>query len=87
MEQESLTLGIEGMTCVRCGEAVQRGLLEIRGVLEAVVDWEAGSAVVAYNSELVCADDIVKASVFSQERVVKSDQQAIRHKYAAAVHR
>jgi copper chaperone CopZ len=84
MEQKSLKLQIGGMTCPRCGEAVQRGLLDMKGVLAAAVDWEAGSAAVSYDPDSVSADEIVNAPVFSNERVIQSEARVVRHKYTAS---
>ena len=79
-----LSLEIEGMTCMRCGEAVQRGLMQVKGVAEAVVDWKTGSADVIYHAKLVSANDIVLAPVFSQERVIENDSRVVRHRYTAS---
>jgi copper chaperone CopZ len=84
MEPKSVSLEIEGMTCPRCGERVQRELLDLKGVLEAAVDWEAGSAAVTYDPDSVSADEIVRAPVFSKEWVIESESRVVRHKYTAS---
>jgi copper chaperone CopZ len=83
MEPKSVSLEIEGMTCPRCGERVQRELLDLQGVLEAAVDWEAGSATVTYDPDRVSTDEIVGAPVFSTETVIESESGIVRHKYTA----
>jgi copper chaperone CopZ len=85
MESKKLSLEIGGMTCVRCGDAVQQGLLALRGVLAADVEWEAGTALVAYDPQAVRGEDIIKAAIFSQDRVVQNDKRVIRHRYTAVV--
>ena len=42
----TVTLEVEGMMCGNCEKKVRGALEEVTGVREAVVDWEAGSAVV-----------------------------------------
>ncbi len=49
---------IGGMTCVMCSQAIETGLSELEGVMEAKVDLTSEKASITYNPSLVTVKDI-----------------------------
>ena len=41
MEEDTLVLNIEGMTCDGCAETVKGCLKQVHGVHDAIIDWTA----------------------------------------------
>ncbi len=66
------TLIIEGMMCPHCEARVKKCLEALPGVEEAVVDWQAGTAVVML-AEPVC-DDVMKKTIEDEDYEVISIQ-------------
>lgn len=52
-EQENIKLNIGGMTCVRCQEKIESGLLATEGVTAAHVSFADGSAEVTFDREVM----------------------------------
>lgn len=64
MVTTNVELKIFGMTCDDCVKTVTRGLKSVTGVLEAVVDFRAGTVKVAIENSEVSPDDLVRAPIF-----------------------
>ena len=64
------TMSIEGMMCTHCEATVKKALEALDGVTQAVVSYEAGTAVVSMESDV--ADDVLKAAVEAKDYEVKS---------------
>jgi copper chaperone CopZ len=58
MPTETITLSILGMTCASCVSNVRRALKTLRGVQDAVVDLEFGTAAVKYAAGQVSISDM-----------------------------
>lgn len=56
---DTVFLSIGGMSCTSCQTRIKRGLLKIDGVSKAEVSYEAGSATVAYDPDLVTQEGLV----------------------------
>lgn len=61
MTGKRIDLTVEGMSCVSCAKTVQNCLLKIPGVVDAVVNFAAGSASVSIDDRLNDVNDLVKA--------------------------
>lgn len=59
MDEKTITVKIEGMTCNHCVHAVQSALEEIDGISKAVVSLEKKSAVVSCDPDRITTDQIV----------------------------
>ena len=55
------TIKVEGMKCNNCENHVKKALEKIDGVVSAVADHNAGTAVVVLDKEV--ADDVLKAAI------------------------
>ena len=62
------TMKIEGMMCPRCEAHVVKALKAIPGVIEAVADFKAGTAVVTLAAPV--EDAVLKAAVEAEEYTV-----------------
>ena len=60
---------------------MQRGLLEVPGVIEATVDWENGRAEVSYDPYATTPDALIQAKIFAREWM--ADDGVARHQYGA----
>lgn len=58
------TIKVDGMMCAHCEAHVQKALLTIDGVTEAVADHEAKQVVVTLNREI--ADEVLFAAIRDQ---------------------
>ena len=58
---QTVKLPVKGMTCDGCVRSVQRKLLGIRGVMDAVVDLGGASATVNFDSERTSVDQLAAA--------------------------
>jgi Cu+-exporting ATPase len=56
---ETIEIRIEGMSCEHCAARVQKALAALKGVREATVELEAGSAVITGDG--IDADAVVAA--------------------------
>ena len=63
------TMKIEGMMCGHCEARVKKCLEKLPEVEEAMVSYEAGTAVVKLNKEI--SDDVLKQTVEDQDYEVK----------------
>lgn len=59
------TLKVEGMMCSHCEARVKKALEALDGVVEAVVDHTAGTAVVTMNAEV--SDEVLRTAVEEQD--------------------
>lgn len=60
-KSETLTLHIEGMTCMHCAAHVTEALKGVKGVKKAEVRLEEKTAVVTYAAGKADKDDMVRA--------------------------
>jgi mercuric reductase len=67
MITQRLALSVVGMTCDGCAQTVAEGLKREDGVHEADVSFEAGSAVVAYDPQLIDEARILKSRIFRRQ--------------------
>jgi copper chaperone CopZ len=67
MITQRVSLSIEGMTCDGCAQTVAQGLEREPGVSEAVVSFERGSAVVAFDPSLTDEERILKSRIFRRQ--------------------
>ena len=60
MESNPITqkLRIGGMTCVNCQNKVERKLRNTAGIQHAEVSYNAGTAVITYDTDIISMDDI-----------------------------
>ncbi|NQT47592.1 MAG: heavy metal translocating P-type ATPase, partial [Chloroflexi bacterium] len=56
-----ITLGLLGMTCVNCAQAIEEALRSVEGVVSATVNFAAEKAVVRYNPEVTSVAMLKKA--------------------------
>lgn len=61
MNQKTLQLQVNGMTCQRCADTVQRALLGHGGVTSAAINLENSRVTVTYDPELTSPDDLIVA--------------------------
>ncbi len=52
-------LKVSGMSCGGCAGMVERGLLKLRGVREAKVDWKSGGVKVEYDKRITTPEELV----------------------------
>lgn len=60
-EIKSLTLKIDGMTCITCPPAVKKAISRIEGVKSVEVGFWKGKAYVQYEEGKVTVEDMIKA--------------------------
>eukprot|EP01048_Picozoa_sp_COSAG05_P002326 COSAG05_NODE_93_length_19581_cov_53.686685_8_plen_255_part_00 len=58
--QATVTLAVEGMMCGNCEKKVRGALEDVKGVHSAVVDWEAGTAIVTGTAAVPVMIDAVE---------------------------
>lgn len=77
-QTQQVTIPIGGMTCVACGQRVEKGLAKIDGVERVVVNFATEKAIVTYNPQLVklstLRDAITKAG-YTPLEIKKNDHQ------------
>lgn len=56
-----VTFAVEGMTCGSCSEKVTKALEGVDGVTAAAVDYQKGTAIVAFDSEKTDQDKLLAA--------------------------
>ena len=78
-EQERVVLSVGGMSCVRCSAAVEYALSRLDGVLEAVVSFADGKAVVLIESGKVNRKALEKA-VRDAGYTIVEDKETFRRK-------
>jgi len=59
---QTVTLGVEGMTCVSCPATVKKSLTRLDGVVDAEVSFDPPRAVVEFNSAKLSSNDLVEAT-------------------------
>ena len=64
------TLTVEGMMCMHCEARVKKALEAVDGVVSAVADHEAGTAVVELSRDV--PNEVLKSAVEAQDYVVKA---------------
>ena len=64
------TLTVEGMMCMHCEARVKKALEAVDGVVSAVADHEAGTAVVELSRDV--PNDVLKNAVEAQDYTVKA---------------
>ena len=69
--QATVTLAVEGMMCGNCEKKVRGALEDVTGVHSAVVDWEAGTAVVVSTVPAAVLADTVEDT--GKDASVQSD--------------
>ena len=69
--QATVTLAVEGMMCGNCEKKVRGALEDVKGVHSAVVDWEAGTAVVVSTVPAAVLADTVEDT--GKDASVQSD--------------
>ncbi len=60
-ENQMRVLGVPGMMCEHCQNSVETALLQLPGVMSAVVDLNAKTVTVNYQQSQVTLDELVKA--------------------------
>ena len=58
---ETITLKIDGMTCVGCVKSVQRVLNELAGVQQAEVSLNPAQAIITFNSAEISTAALIEA--------------------------
>ena len=58
-------LTITGMMCINCQNNVTKALMQVDGVSEAIVDWEAGTAIVTCSESV--SDKALKNAIECME--------------------
>ena len=61
-EQDTLTIGVGGMTCAACPITVKTALSKVAGVEKAEVSFEKREAVVTFDEAKTNADALTKAT-------------------------
>ncbi len=56
----TVTLGVQGMTCAACPITVKKVLKKVPGVSEVTVDYKAGTAAVSYDPRKADPDELAK---------------------------
>ncbi|MEJ6951384.1 heavy metal translocating P-type ATPase [Natronospora cellulosivora (SeqCode)] len=60
-QAKSITLKIQGMSCVNCAQAVEKSLAKIDGVQEARVNFAVEKAYIEYQLEDIRVEDLIEA--------------------------
>lgn len=59
--EEKVTVFVEGMSCAMgCANTIEKTLNATAGISSASVDFEAGTAEIVYNPEVISKDEILK---------------------------
>ncbi len=64
MALKSFGLKISGMTCQGCADTISRYLRKEKGVAQVSIDWEAGSAMVVIDPDVISEEEILHNSAF-----------------------
>lgn len=56
-----ITIKVDGMSCMHCVGAVENALAQVEGVSSTEVVLQDGIAIVEYDCEKVCAEDLINA--------------------------
>lgn len=67
---ETANLQIEGMTCQSCALGVEYELKQVKGVVDAKVNYQDGTGTVTFDPAKVDAETIAKASTVYPAKVV-----------------
>ena len=65
-----VVIGIEGMHCHKCEQAIQQSLKRLSGVSEVEVDFPTAQASVLFDASRVAVSDLMHAVVQAGYRVV-----------------
>ncbi len=68
--EQLVVIGIEGMHCHRCEQAIQRSLKRLAGVSEVEVDFPTAQASVLFDASKVAVGDLMHAVAQAGYRVV-----------------
>jgi mercuric ion binding protein len=60
--EETVTLAVDNMTCAMCPITVRKALERVDGVRSAEVDFDAKTATVIYDPEVVSVSDLTAAT-------------------------
>lgn len=71
----TLTIKIEGMTCVSCENKIERKLQSTEGITSAKVSYSAGTAIVSYDINMIKLENIIGIIEQLDYKVVKEKQQ------------
>jgi copper chaperone CopZ len=73
MTIQQVEFKIEGMTCTACELHVKSEINKLKGVTQAIVSYEKGTAIVSFDNKQVTANDLIKA-------INSTGYKAINHK-------
>ncbi len=90
VNNDSVTLDIQGMTCAACSSRVEKGLAQTEGVLRAAVNLATEKAVVDFDpsstnaAKLIAAVDKLGYAAKTESSSQADEDKAMRHSRAAA---
>lgn len=61
-QQQTVTLIIENMTCAMCTITLKKALQKVDGVQQVIVDFDAKTAVVTFDSQKTDSSALIKAT-------------------------
>lgn len=61
-QQQTVTLIIENMTCPMCKVTIKKALQKVDGVQQVIVDFDAKTAVVTFDSQKTDSSALIKAT-------------------------
>ncbi len=61
MNNSTITININGMTCGHCSRYVRQVIDELEGIIQTDVSLENGTATVIYDTQTISSDAIVAA--------------------------
>lgn len=68
---KTANLEIEGMTCQSCALGVEYELKQVKGVVDAKINYQDGTGTVTFDPAIVDAETIAEASTVYPAKVVK----------------
>ena len=77
VRQESIRVGIEGMTCASCVNRVEKAIKTVPGVLNASVNLGTEEATIRYITHITSAQDIAKAIGSSGYKAIIADEEEL----------
>jgi copper chaperone CopZ len=73
MTIQKVEFKIEGMTCTGCEHHVKSEINKLKGIIEVVVSYQKGNAIVSFDHKQVTVNDIIKA-------INSTGYKAVNHK-------
>lgn len=61
--ERKCTLEIEGMSCQSCAKAIEKSLLELKGVQKVAVDFKTGKGEIYFEPNQITEDKEIQAAV------------------------